>query len=52
MNTYRATVTANFIQGSVEFTTYINARTSQEAKRLLEREGYDVVHLWVLELAA
>jgi hypothetical protein len=28
------------------------ARTADEAKRELEREGYNVVALWVLELAA
>ena len=50
VNAYKATVIATFIQGGVEFTTYIGARNAEDAKRLLEREGYDVMHLWVLEV--
>lgn len=52
MNAYRATVTATFMQGDVTFTTYVSAHTAKEAKRTLEREGYEVKALWVLEHAA
>lgn len=52
MSSYRATVTATFVQGDITFTTYIAARSAQEAKRELEREGYNVVALFVLEFAA
>lgn len=52
VNTYRATVISTFYQGDVEHTTYIGARSTEEAKRKLEREGYNVVAMWVLDLAA
>ena len=52
MNTYRATVIATFMQGGVEHTTYVGARTAEEAKATLEREGFEVKAMWVLELAA
>lgn len=52
MNTYRAQVIATFMQGGVEFTTFVGADSAEQAKAKLEREGYEVVSLFVLELAA
>lgn len=52
MNSYRATVTATFIQSDVTFTTYVKGRSAQEAKRELEREGYNVVQMWARDLSA
>lgn len=52
MSIYRATVVATFVQGEVEFTTYVDAVNAEQAKATLEREGYEVMALWVLELAA
>lgn len=49
MNTYRATVSFKSI--GEEFTTYVGARTADEAKAKLQSEGFTVVALWVLELA-
>ena len=51
VNSYRAQVTATFVQGDVDFTTYIGARSAEEAKRKLQREGYEVRSLEVLEFA-
>ena len=51
MNTYKATVITTFCQGSVEHTTYIGAHSATEARATLEREGFEVILLWVLELA-
>ena len=48
MNTYRATVK----QGRIEFTTYVAGKTAKQAKARLVREGFEVLALWVLELAA
>ena len=50
MNSYRATVSFKGI--GEEFTTYVAGRSADEAKATLKREGFAVVTLWVLELAA
>jgi len=51
VNSYRAEVVSNFIQGAVRHTTYVAARSAEEARRKLEREGFEVVALAVLVLS-
>lgn len=50
MNTYRATVSFKGI--GEEFTTYVGAHSADEAKSTLAGEGFVVLALFVLELAA
>lgn len=51
LNSYRAQVVSNFIQGAVQHTTYVAGRTAEEARRTLEREGFDVLSMEVLVLS-
>ncbi len=52
MNSYKATVTYSSAAGQREITTYVGARTAKQAIAQLKREGFTVVHLWVLDLSA
>lgn len=50
MNSYRATVSFKGIGEA--FTTYVSARSADESKEILAGEGFVVLALWVLDLAA
>lgn len=52
-NAYKATVVSSYPTGEVErHTTYVTARTPEEARRVLCHEGYEVKALWVIEVPA
>ena len=52
MNSYRAIVTSKQVMnGQVEFTTYVGAKSFKAARKQLEREGFDVISMEVLILS-
>jgi len=51
MHTYRADVTASFIQGDVRFTATTQAADLAEAESNLIRDGYEVHSVWAVEVA-
>lgn len=50
MQTFKADITATFIQGSVDHWTYIAAKNADDARRQLEREGYEVREIQPVKL--
>lgn len=47
---YKAQVASTFHNGRVEHTTYISARDEADARAKLDREGYEVLAVWAVQL--
>lgn len=47
---FKAQVVSNFHNGRVEHTTYISAKNEADAKTKLDREGYEVIRVWQVQL--